>query len=221
MNNPLPETHVALRINIFDQTQHALVRKHLTIDRLITDILREFAQELDLNRKYILLYEGRQLDPELIIGQTQFDSDLVFGYYEPVKSVSATRSTAEFPTVNGPTISPTAAGPAVTTGVLHEVETGREFLLMKSPAVIGRASSGSSALSEGIDIDLSVFREGKTVSRPHGQITESGGKHYFEGLKEHRPVYLNDNLIAPNEKHELKPGDVIGVGKVKLRYSRR
>ena len=88
MSHPLADSHIPLRINIFDQTQHALVRKHLTVERLISDILREFAQELDLNRKYILLYDGRQLDPELVISDANFEADkeLVFAYYEPVRS---------------------------------------------------------------------------------------------------------------------------------------
>src|SRR5688572_612912 len=135
--NLLEDTHVELSINIFDQTQHALVRKHLTVDRLISDILREFAQELDLNRKYILIYEGRQLDPELIVRDANFErgKELVFAYYEPVRSgAPAPSSTAEFEAEN---ISQTQFKNAV----LLELLTKQEFSLQKNPSVIGRSSS--------------------------------------------------------------------------------
>jgi hypothetical protein len=219
MNNPLTESHIALSINIFDQTQHALIRKHLTVERLISDILREFAQELDLNRKYILIYDGRQLDPELVMGDANFDAEreLVFAYYEPVRS--------------GNTIGPSTSAltlkdiEALDPGklliaVLQEVETGQEFLLRKNPSIIGRSNMGNGA-EEGIDIDLFSFREGRTVSRPHAKLSQSGHKYFFEGLKEQRPVFVNDKLLPFGQKHTLQNGDMIGIGKVRFKFQLR
>ena len=212
--NLLDNTHVELSINIFDQTQHALVRKHLTVDRLISDILREFAQELDLNRKYILIYDGRQLDPEMIVGDANFErnKELVFAYYEPVRSgVPTLATTSEF-TAGSIQVS----GQSQTkTAVLRELETKQEFSLRKNPSVIGRSSSGSGA-TEGIDIDVMPFREARTVSRPHAQISQSDGKYFFEGLKEQRPVFINDNPLPFGRKHTLRTGDIVGVGNVRF-----
>jgi hypothetical protein len=216
MSHPLADSHVPLHINIFDQTQHALVRKHLTIDRLIADILREFAQELDLNRKYILLYDGRQLDPELIISDVNFEADkeLVFAYYEPVRSGSASPlSTSEVTASKLPTIAPNLALIAV----LREMETGQEFPLVKTPSVIGRSSTAS-ATNEGIDIDVKSFREARTVSRPHAQISHKDGRYYFEGLKEQRPVFINDIPLPFGKKHTLRTGDIVGVGNVRFMF---
>lgn len=220
MNNPLAESHVALSINIFDQTQHALVRNHLTVDRLIGDILREFAQELDLNRKYILLYEGRQLDPELVIGEGNFDSEreLVFAYFEPVRSgttIGASGATSASQVALNNTRLP--APEPVKNAVLREVETGQVFALRKNPSIIGRSNSGS-IIDEAIDIDLLPLREGRTVSRPHAKIAWHNGIYLFEGLKDQRPVFVNDRMLPFGQQYTLQPGDVIGVGKVQLRF---
>lgn len=211
MANPLAETHVALSINIFDQTQHALVRKHLTVDRLIADILREFAQELDLNRKYILLYDGRQLDPDVVIGEAGFDPDtvLTFGYYEPVRAASAepprrTQSVASV-TFGPPVGQPTAS--------LRELETGRSFPLRRDQTIIGRGGGGS---TERIDIDLSTLRDGRTVSRPHARITAAEGAYLLEPLKADRPVYVNGDEVPFGQRYHLKAGDAVGIGKVQL-----
>jgi hypothetical protein len=215
MSNPLADSHVPLSINIFDQTQHALVRKHLTIDRLIADILREFAQELDLNRKYILLYDGRQLDPELVINDANFEADkeLVFAYYEPVRSGALSPfSTSEVTASKVPNVLGVP-----TTAVLRELETGQEFSLEKTPSIIGRSSSGSGS-TEGIDIDVKSFREARTVSRPHAQITHKDGKYYFESLKEQRPVFINELPLPFGNKHTLRAGDIVGVGNVRFRF---
>ena len=212
--NLLDDTHIELAINIFDQTQHALVRKHLTVDRLISDILREFAQELDLNRKYILIYDGRQLDPELIVGDANFErnKELVFAYYEPVRSgAPSMMSTSEF-TSGNIQMSGESQGKVA---LLREMETRREFSLVKNPSIIGRSTSGRGA-TEGIDIDVTPFREARTVSRPHAQISQSEGKYFFEGLKEQRPVFINDNPLPFGKKHALRKGDVVGVGNVRF-----
>jgi hypothetical protein len=212
MSNPLNDTHVELSINIFDQTQHALVRKHLTVDRLISDILREFAQELDLNRKYILIYEGRQLDPELVIGEASFapDAELMFGYYEPVRQGTIS-STGEF-TRSKLIAREQAMGQLPS---LRELETGQEFPLHKNPTIIGRSSANHSVV-EKIDIDLLPFRESRTVSRVHAQITNADGTYYVEGLKDQRPVYINDAPLPYGRKQALRNGDRIGIGEVQF-----
>ena len=212
MNNPLAATHVALSINIFDQTQHALVRKHLTVDRLIADILREFAQELDLNRKYILLYDGRQLDPEQAVGDLLLDRDraLTSGYYEPVRMVSAPspRATQSIPTA----MHQPQAGKAPTAS-LRESESGQRFMLKTDMTIIGRGGSGN---TERIDIDLSALPEGRTVSRPHARILSSGGSYQLEPLKDQRPVYVNEVEVPFGQMRKLAAGDVLGIGRVQL-----
>lgn len=216
MNNVLAETHVPLRINIFDQSQNVLVRKHLTVERLIADILREFALELDLNRKYILLANGRQLDADTIIGETNLDDsqDLVLGYYEPVRAANSMMVDAAMTAEANNAPAPTSA---VKPARLREMETDKKFTLNKPIMVIGRAATGNPA-SEGIDIDLQNFREGRSVSRPHARIVVEGTKYMLEALKADRPVFLNEKTIDYGKKHLLKYGDVIGVGKVLLAY---
>jgi pSer/pThr/pTyr-binding forkhead associated (FHA) protein len=208
--NPLAATHVALSINIFDQTQHALVRKHLTVERLIADILREFAQELDLNRKYILLYDGRQLDNEMVVGEGNFDPDtaLTFGYYEPVRATPAAEAPRRTQSLSAVTLSPQAGRPAAT---LREVESGQRFAVRRDQTIIGRGGGG-----ERIDVDLAPLRDGRTVSRPHARITAAGEGYTIEPLKEDRPVYVNNEEVPFGRPRRLNTNDVVGVGKVQL-----
>lgn len=215
MANPLAATHVSLSINIFDQTQHALVRKHLTVERLIADILREFAQELDLNRKYILLYDGRQLDNELVVGEANFDPDtaLTFGYYEPVRAAPAPDAPRRTQSFSAITLSPQAERTSAAT--LREMETGQRFVLRRDQTIIGRGGGG-----ERIDVDLAPLRDGRTVSRPHALITSAVDGYLLEPLKEDRPVYVNDREIPYGQPYRLDSGDVIGVGKVQLVFER-
>lgn len=214
MTNPLAETHVELSINIFDQTQHALVRKHLTVDRLIADILREFAQELDLNRRYILLLDGRQLDPEVPVGDLQLDPDtaLTFGYYEPVRPAGASqpRATQSMTAATLPSQPEKAR-----TALLRERQSGQAFRLNPQNTIIGRGGSGA---TEQIDIDLSPFPEGRTVSRPHARITAQGDAYQLEPLKDQRPVYINGDEVPFGKSRRLAPGDILGIGRIELTF---
>lgn len=217
--NPLEETHIALRINIFDQSQQVLVRRHLTVERLIADILREFALELDLNRKYILIAGGRTLDADTVIGDAGLDSshELILGYYEPVRAMTATQEALA--AASAAPATPASASSASTpsapkAALLREVETGRTFALRKRTTSIGRGTGDGDA----VDVDLSTFSDGKSVSRLHARVISEGGKHFVEAVREDRPVYVNSQQVPFNKKHPLKTGDIISIGRMNLTY---
>jgi hypothetical protein len=215
--NPLEETHVALHINIFDQAQQVLVRRHLTVERLIADILREFALELDLNRKYILVAGGRQLDPETIIGEAGLESkqELILGYYEPVRAMTSTQEASAIAIARAESSASSARAPsAPKAAMLREVESGTSFALRRTATTIGR-SAGDGV---GVDIDLQGFSDGKSVSRAHARVVTEEGKHYVEPLKEDRPVYVNSDEVTFGTRRLLKSGDIINLGRMNLAY---
>ncbi len=213
--NPLEETHIALHVNIFDQSQQVLVRRHLTVERLIADILREFALELDLNRKYILIAGGRTLDAEMVIGEAGLDTsqELILGYYEPVRAMTSTQEVASARSAE-PSPSSAKVPSAPKAALLREIETGRTFTLRNTVTVIGRSTGDG----EGVDVDLQSFRDGKSVSRSHARIVTANGQHFVEVIKEDRPVYVNSQQVEFNKKHALKSGDVISIGRMNLAY---
>ncbi|MBZ0305613.1 MAG: hypothetical protein K8I82_06055, partial [Anaerolineae bacterium] len=99
MENVLSETHLPLRINIFDQTHRVLVRKELTIERLVEEILHEFQQDIDQNRKYVLSLKGRPIENDLPVLEVSLGEDeaLVLSYElaqvsEPIARPLAVRS---------------------------------------------------------------------------------------------------------------------------------
>lgn len=217
MDNVLHETHVMLHVNIFDQTQPVLVRKELTVGRLLEETLQEFKQELDLNRKYVLSVQGKPVDndlPVLELGLGENDA-LVLSYElahvaEPIAKPIAVRSEEDLrQTMVGSLPIATTPPPsakqtsAVKQPVLQEMETGYEFSLSQFPAVIGRPKPGDASMIAGVSIDLSQFKEALTVSRPHAQVTLENHFYLIEAIKPDRPIYVNNIEYATGDRKSV------------------
>ncbi len=210
MANPLQNTHVMFKVDIFDVPQRVLVRKDLTVEQFTEDILKEFAQELDLNRKYVLILRNMHLDPEARITEigVREDDVITMGYYEAVRPISEVM----------PAVQQTQSAQQ-RVAVLREVETSTTFVLEQMPAIIGRTKMSDPSSTQDLAVDLSDFREGRTVSRPHAQIVQMSGGYGVEGMKDQRPVFVNGVAVDHGKQRLLKEHDIIGVGKVELEFS--
>lgn len=218
MENVLNETHLLLRINIFDQTHRVLVRKELTVGRLVEEILHEFQQDIDQNRKYVLSLKGKPIENDLPVLEVSLEEDeaLVLSYElalvsEPIARPLMVRSEED--------MKQTAVGgiPIPTTGgripLLQEAETGVEFPLREFPALIGRPKPGDTSR---LAVDLGRFKESMTVSRPHARVTYDGQGYAVEAIKSDRPIYVNGQEYLAGQKHTLREGDAIDIGKIRL-----
>ncbi|CDN11343.1 FHA domain containing protein [Richelia intracellularis] len=63
------------------------------------------------------------------------------------------------------------------------------------------------------DIDVSGFPNSEIVSRIHADIRVEGGSHYIEDVGSSNGTYINNLPLLPGNRHKLRPGDRISLGK--------
>ena len=63
------------------------------------------------------------------------------------------------------------------------------------------------------DIDVSGFPESEIVSRVHAHIRIEGDVYYIEDVGSSNGTYINNLPLAPGNRHRLRSGDRIALGK--------
>lgn len=63
------------------------------------------------------------------------------------------------------------------------------------------------------DIDVSGFADADIVSRVHAQIRIEGDSHYIEDVGSSNGTYINNLPLPYGNRHRLRPGDRIALGK--------
>ena len=63
------------------------------------------------------------------------------------------------------------------------------------------------------DIDISGFPDSEVVSRVHADIRIEGDAYYIEDLNSSNGTYINNLPLAPGNRHRLRMGDRIALGK--------
>ncbi|WP_310426250.1 FHA domain-containing protein [Chamaesiphon sp. VAR_48_metabat_135_sub] len=63
------------------------------------------------------------------------------------------------------------------------------------------------------DIDVSALPCAEVVSRIHANIRVEGENYYIEDVGSANGTYINHNVLAKGNRHLLRPGDRIGLGK--------
>lgn len=63
------------------------------------------------------------------------------------------------------------------------------------------------------DVDVSGFPNSEIVSRIHADIRVEGDAHYVEDVGSSNGTYINNLPLLPGNRHRLRPGDRISLGK--------
>jgi pSer/pThr/pTyr-binding forkhead associated (FHA) protein len=63
------------------------------------------------------------------------------------------------------------------------------------------------------DIDVSGFPDSEVVSRVHADIRVEGDAYYIEDLGSSNGTYVNNLPLVPGNRHRLRVGDRISLGK--------
>ena len=63
------------------------------------------------------------------------------------------------------------------------------------------------------DIDISGFSNSEIVSRIHADIRVEGDFHYIEDVGSSNGTYINNLPLLPGNRHKMRPGDRISLGK--------
>jgi ribosomal protein L40E len=93
--------------------------------------------------------------------------------------------------------------------LLHlQTNTSIEIPLHLSVIHIGKPNEQSPP-----DIDVSGFPSAEVVSRIHANLRIEGQDYYIEDVGSANGTYINHNVLAKGNRHLLRPGDRIGLGK--------
>ena len=63
------------------------------------------------------------------------------------------------------------------------------------------------------DIDVSGFPDSEVVSRSHADIRVEGDSYYIEDTGSSNGTYINNTPLTKGNRHKLRPGDRISLGK--------
>ena len=63
------------------------------------------------------------------------------------------------------------------------------------------------------DIDVSGFPNSEIISRIHADIRVEGDFHYIEDVGSSNGTYINNLPLLPGNRHKMRPGDRISLGK--------
>lgn len=121
-------------------------------------------------------------------------------------------------TVPEPEVPPTAP-PAVNasrtqlqqvTARLFHVQSDKEIELPQTLSVIHIGKPNDRIPP---DVDVSGFPNSEIVSRIHADIRVEGDAHYVEDVGSSNGTYINNLPLLPGNRHRLRPGDRISLGK--------
>lgn len=93
--------------------------------------------------------------------------------------------------------------------MLH-VQTDREIELPQNLSVIHIGKPNDRIPP---DVDVSGFPNSEIVSRIHADIRVEGDAHYIEDVGSSNGTYINNLPLLPGNRHRLRPGDRISLGK--------
>ena len=98
---------------------------------------------------------------------------------------------------------------------LHLLDTGQVLPLSeRNEFTLGRISEGQPIMP---DIDLSPYQAyANGVSRLHAVIKREGNQVLLMDLGSSNGTYINGKRLNPNAEQNLKNGDVVALGKLKL-----
>ncbi|MDB9540679.1 FHA domain-containing protein [Anabaenopsis arnoldii] len=132
----------------------------------------------------------------------------------PVVPAPAPVVTAPAPVVTAPAPAPVPY-PSMTqlqqvTARLFHVQSDREIELPQGLSVIHIGKPNDRIPP---DIDVSGFSNSEIVSRIHADIRVEGDFHYIEDVGSSNGTYINNSPLLPGNRHRLRPGDRISLGK--------
>lgn len=98
---------------------------------------------------------------------------------------------------------------------LHLMDSGKILpLASRNEFTLGRLSEGQPIMP---DIDLTPYQAyASGVSRLHAVIKRDGGRVFIMDLGSSNGTYLNGRRINPHVEEDLKHGDVVALGQLKI-----
>ncbi len=118
-------------------------------------------------------------------------------------------ATAE-PVAVAPTPSPSRTQLQQITAQLVHIQSDREIELPQNLSVIHIGKPNDRIPP---DVDVSGFSNSEIVSRIHADIRVEADAYYIEDVGSSNGTYINNLPLLPGNRHRLRPGDRVGLGK--------
>ncbi|MDH6088162.1 FHA domain-containing protein [Umezakia ovalisporum] len=96
------------------------------------------------------------------------------------------------------------------TARLFHVQSDREMELPQGLSVIHIGKPNDRIPP---DVDVSGFSSSEIVSRIHADIRVEGDSYFIEDVGSSNGTYINNSPLLPGNRHRLRPGDRISLGK--------
>jgi len=134
---------------------------------------------------------------------------------ETPQTINAISTPVPVPVVNIPSVTTGGTTPAKTqlqkqsAKLLHiRTDTDVELPVNLSVIHIGKPNDRVPP-----DIDVSGFPDSEVVSRSHADIRVEGDSYYIEDIGSSNGTYVNNTPLTKGNRHKLRPGDRISLGK--------
>lgn len=136
---------------------------------------------------------------------------------EPTAPPALNLSNLELPSADPVTAPPPAASPGATSTQL-QIQTAKLLhvqtdTLIELPQQLPVVHMGKQNDRIPPDIDLSGFPNSEIVSRIHADIRVEGDSYYLEDVGSSNGTYVNNLPLPMGNRHRLRPGDRIALGK--------
>lgn len=136
---------------------------------------------------------------------------------EPVTSSSGSPSAEPMEAASNPPPSQPAMIPSSATTQLQQTKTQLLHLqtntMIELPQNISVIHVGKPNDQIPPDIDVSGFPNSEIVSRIHADIRVEGDAYYIEDVGSSNGTYINHTPLTQGNRHRLRPGDRIALGK--------
>ncbi|MBW4644910.1 MAG: FHA domain-containing protein [Goleter apudmare HA4340-LM2] len=109
-----------------------------------------------------------------------------------------------------PAVSPSRTQLQQVTARLFHIQSDQDIELPQTVSVIHIGKPNDRIPP---DVDVSGFPNSEIVSRIHADIRVEGDAHYIEDVGSSNGTYINNLPLLPGNRHRLRPGDRISLGK--------
>ena len=128
----------------------------------------------------------------------------------PVEPAPASETEAKEPAAPAPTATAARTQLQQVTARLIHIQSDRLIELPQNFSVIHIGKPNDRIPP---DIDVSGFPNSEIVSRIHADIRVEGDARYVEDVGSSNGTYINNLPLLPGNRHRLRPGDRISLGK--------
>jgi hypothetical protein len=129
---------------------------------------------------------------------------------EPVAEVEATVMPAAVPEAEITSLPVTPTQLQQITALLIHIQSDRQIELPQNLSVIHIGKTNDRIPP---DVDISGFPNSEVVSRIHADIRIEADAYYIEDAGSSNGTYVNNLPLLPGNRHRLRPGDRVGLGK--------